>query len=105
VVIVSRPEAGIRCDPPPIDPEPFTGCVAPRFLVRATVPGDRDVYGHTVNLAARIAGQAKPGEILVGDDFTGRLDEAGIRWEDADEVRLKGVRTPLRLLRIDPAID
>ncbi len=66
---------------------------------------DGDVYGHTVNLAARIAGQAQPGEILVGRDLTGRLDDAGIRWVDAGEAALKGLGVPVRLARIDLTID
>ena len=62
---------------------------------------DGDVYGHTVNLATRIAGQAGAGELLVAATLTERLDDAGISWVDAGELRLKGVLVePVRLARI-----
>src|SRR3954453_6414698 len=49
------------------------------------VARDGDVYGHTVKLAARIAGQAQAGEILTSADAIQRLDVAGIRSVDAGE--------------------
>ncbi len=61
---------------------------------------DGDVYGHTVNLAARIAAEAGPGEILVPRAFTERLVDSGISWEDARDARLKGLAEPVRLARI-----
>jgi adenylate cyclase len=61
---------------------------------------DGDVYGHTVNLAARIAGQAGAGEVLVAGAVTERLDPAGIGWVDAGEARLKGLAEPVRLARV-----
>ena len=81
-------------------PAAHAGIAAGPLVVR-----DGDVYGHTVNLAARIAGRAQPGEILVGRDLAGPLDEAGIRWEDAGEAGLKGLGAPVQLARIDLTID
>jgi adenylate cyclase len=77
-------------------PPAHAGIAAGPLVIR-----DGDVYGHTVNLAARIAAQAQPGELLVGDDLTGRLDEAGIGWDDAGAAHLKGLGDPIRLARID----
>jgi class 3 adenylate cyclase len=58
------------------------------------------VYGHTVNLASRIAGQAGAGEMLVAHDVAERLHAAGLEWEEAGEVRLKGIAQPVRLARV-----
>ena len=77
-------------------PPAHAGLAADPLVVR-----DGDVYGHTVNLAARIAGAARPGQILLGRDLTGRLDDAGVPWVDAGEAELKGVGASVRLARID----
>ena len=63
---------------------------------------DGDVYGHTVNLAARIAGHAGPGELLVAGGLTDHLDGAGMNWVDAGEARLKGIAEPVPLARVMP---
>jgi adenylate cyclase len=81
-------------------PAAHAGIAAGPLVIR-----DGDVYGHTVNLAARIASQAQAGELLVGDDVTARLDEAGIRWEDAGEAHLKGIGDPVRLARVELTTD
>ena len=61
---------------------------------------DGDVYGHTVNLAARIAGQASAGELLVAGAVTERLEFAAIDWVDVGDADLKGLAEPVRLARI-----
>ena len=61
---------------------------------------DGDVYGHTVNLAARIAAQAQAGEILVDAALADRLDVVGIHLVDLGEAKLKGLVEPVRLARI-----
>ena len=76
-------------------PAAHAGIAAGPLVVR-----DGDVYGHTVNLAARIAGYAGAGELLVASAVTGHLDPAGIGWVDAGEARLKGLAEPVRLARI-----
>ena len=76
-------------------PAAHAGIAAGPLVVR-----DGDVYGHTVNLAARIAGHAGAGELLVASAVTARLDPAGIGWVDAGEARLKGLAEPVRLARI-----
>jgi len=62
---------------------------------------DGDVYGHTVNLASRIANEARASEVLVSAAATESLDQAGIRWVDAGEAQLKGIAQPVRLVRVD----
>lgn len=81
-------------------PRAHAGIAAGPLVVR-----DGDVYGHTVNLASRIAGQAQAGEILVDRDLTVRLEDVGIRWADAGEARLKGLHAPVPLARIVRTMD
>jgi adenylate cyclase len=71
----------------------------------AIVSRDGDVYGHTVNLAARIASHASAGELLVLADVADAAARAGFEWEDAGEAALKGLDEPVRLARvISPAL-
>jgi adenylate cyclase len=63
-----------------------------------------DWYGHTVNLASRIAAIARPASVLCEDAVHEAAPEA-FRWSFAGERRLKGVKRPVRLWRarrLDP---
>ena len=64
------------------------------------VSRDGDVYGHTVNLASRIASWASPHELLVPHDVTDRVTEAGLEWEDIGATELKGIPEPVHLARV-----
>ena len=76
-------------------PPAHAGIAAGPIVVR-----DGDVYGHTVNLAARVAGHAGAGELLVAaDDALERLGD-GLAFEDAGSAALKGIAEPVRLLRV-----
>ena len=57
-----------------------------------------DWYGHTVNLASRIAAVAYPSSVLCEDAVHEAAPEA-FRWSFAGERRLKGVKRPVRLWR------
>jgi adenylate cyclase len=57
-----------------------------------------DWYGHTVNLASRIAAIAYPTSVLCEDAVHEAASEA-FRWSFAGERRLKGVKRPVRLWR------
>jgi adenylate cyclase len=57
-----------------------------------------DWYGHTVNLASRIAAIAWPGSVLC-DDAVHEAAADAFRWSFAGERRLKGVKLPVRLWR------
>jgi adenylate cyclase len=61
---------------------------------------DGDVYGSTVNIAARVATRAPAGEILVTDAVRDRLDPHVDVVEAFGEVELKGVHRPVALYRI-----
>ena len=58
---------------------------------------DGDYYGRTVNLAARVADYARPGEVLVTDEVRRQAD--GVAFEAMHPVSLKGVAEPVPLFR------
>jgi class 3 adenylate cyclase/TolB-like protein len=71
--------------------------------VSPLIMDERDLYGHGVNLAARLASLAGPGEVVVSadvrDQLTSQLD-ADI--EDLGECYLKHVSNPMRAYRLGP---
>jgi class 3 adenylate cyclase len=58
---------------------------------------DGDVYGRTVNLAARIAAYAQAGQVVVSEETARRSGDDQLRFEPLGPVDLKGVREPLPL--------
>jgi adenylate cyclase len=58
---------------------------------------DGDYFGRTVNLAARIAEYARPGEVLVSQEVVDAADGAPVTFTEVGPVELKGVSGPLRL--------
>ncbi len=58
-----------------------------------------DYYGQTVNLSARIADYARPGEVLVSREVAEASQEDGIAFAEIGAVELKGVADPVHLLR------
>jgi adenylate cyclase len=57
-----------------------------------------DWYGHTVNLASRLTGVARPGSVLTDESVKEAVD-GDYRWSFAGERRLKGIRQPAKLYR------
>jgi adenylate cyclase len=57
-----------------------------------------DYFGRTVNLAARIAVRAGPGQVLVSRRVADSAPPDGVVFTDAGEVELKGFARPVRLL-------
>jgi adenylate cyclase len=58
-----------------------------------------DYFGQTVNLTARIADYARPGEVLVSQAVADASREEGIAFGDIGLVELKGVSETVHLLR------
>ncbi|HEV2825522.1 MAG TPA: adenylate/guanylate cyclase domain-containing protein [Actinomycetota bacterium] len=56
-----------------------------------------DYFGRTVNLAARIAEYARPGEVLVSQEVVDAADGGSVTFTAIGPVELKGVSGPLRL--------
>jgi len=57
-----------------------------------------DFFGRTVNLAARIAAQASPGQVLVSQGVAESAPPEGVSFVELGELRLKGFARPVRLL-------
>jgi adenylate cyclase len=58
---------------------------------------DGDMYGRTVNVAARIASYARAGQVVVSEDTAHRSDHHELRFQPLGAVDLKGVAEPLPL--------
>jgi adenylate cyclase len=56
-----------------------------------------DYFGRTVNIAARIADYARPGEVLVSQEVVDAADAAPVSFVEIGPVELKGVPGTLRL--------
>jgi adenylate cyclase len=56
-----------------------------------------DYFGRTVNVAARIAEYARPGEVLVTQDVVNASDGTSVTFSEIGAVELKGVSGALRL--------
>jgi adenylate cyclase len=63
------------------------------------VAQDGDVYGMTVNLAARISSYAQAGQVVVSEQTAARSAGTGVAFEALGPVELKGVAQPLPLYR------
>jgi adenylate cyclase len=63
---------------------------------------DGDYFGRTVNLAARIAGHAGPGQVLVSDQVVAECAGGGVAFDPIGPVPLKGVTDPVPLHRARP---
>jgi adenylate cyclase len=59
---------------------------------------DGDIYGSTVNIAARLAARAAPGEVLISRPVADRLPQPS-RLEPVGAVELKGLAQPLEVWR------
>ena len=58
-----------------------------------------DYFGQTVNLCARIADYARPGEVLVSQAVADASPTSGIAFQEIGAVELKGVSGTVQLLR------
>src|SRR5207237_9136756 len=56
-----------------------------------------DYYGRTVNIAARIEENARPGEVLVSQDVVEAARDTPVAFTEIGPVELKGVSGSLRL--------
>jgi adenylate cyclase len=56
-----------------------------------------DYFGRTVNIAARIASQAGPSQVFVGEDVLPHITPSGFRLVQVGAFELKGIAKPLML--------
>jgi adenylate cyclase len=78
--------------PAAVDVRARVGINAGRVIFR-----EGDYFGRTVNVAARIADYARPGEILVSDEVKELWSGEGVKFEPIGPVALKGLRDELML--------
>ena len=62
-----------------------------------------DYFGRTVNIAARIADYARPGEVLVSQEVVDAAGPAPLTFTALGPIELKGVSGLLRLHSAHPA--
>jgi adenylate cyclase len=84
--------------PATVDVRARVGVNAGRVIFR-----DGDYFGRTVNVAARIADYARPGEVLVSDEVKERWSGDGVRFEAIGPVALKGLKEDLTLHTVSRA--
>jgi adenylate cyclase len=85
-MVERTPEAGL--------PEAHVGLHAGPVVFQ-----DGDYFGRTVNLAARIAAHAGPGQVLVSDQVVAECGGGAVAFEPIGPVPLKGVTDPVPLHR------
>lgn len=56
-----------------------------------------DYFGRTVNIAARIADHAEPGQVLVSQELVNSTDQGDVAFTPIGSVALKGVSQPVEL--------
>lgn len=94
-------EPGVRCALQMVDglagaglPPAHVGLHAGPVLFQ-----EGDYFGQTVNLAARIADYARPGEVLVSQQVADATTDSGFAFQEIGDVELKGVSGTVHLLR------
>jgi class 3 adenylate cyclase len=63
-----------------------------------------DYFGRTVNIAARIAGQAEPGQVLVTQEVVDRTGSSEVVFEPVGSFALKGLAEPVLLYAVLHAV-
>jgi adenylate cyclase len=81
--------------PATVDVQARVGVNAGRVIFR-----EGDYFGRTVNVAARIADYARPGEVLVSDEVKERWSGDGVKFEAIGPVTLKGLKDEITLYAV-----
>jgi adenylate cyclase len=94
-----EPAAAVAAGLDMVERAPVTGLPAAHVGIHTgpVVFQDGDVYGATVNLAARIASRAQAGEVVVSEDTAQRSGGGQLRFRPLGPVGLKGVARPVAL--------
>ena len=66
-----------------------------------------DVFGATVNIAARLTALAGPGELLTTQEMADTATKSGVSVEDRGEHQIRSVSSPVRVyaISVGPAVD
>ena len=81
--------------PATVDVRARVGVNAGRVIFR-----EGDYFGRTVNVAARIADYARPGEVLVSDEVKERWSGDGVKFEAIGPVTLRGLKDEIALYAV-----
>jgi adenylate cyclase len=65
----------------------------------------KDVYGDTVNIAARIESVAKPDHVVFSEAVLNTMNKNELPVMFAGEHKLKGLKKPVKLFRVERKID
>jgi adenylate cyclase len=84
-MVAALPESGL--------PPAHVGVAAGPVVVQGG-----DYFGRTVNLAARLAARAGPGQVLVSDRVAASAAPAGVRFVAVGRLRFAGIARPVRVL-------
>jgi class 3 adenylate cyclase len=100
-----EPRAAVLTGLDLVEQTPATVEVRARVGVNAgrVIFRDGDYFGRTVNVAARIADYARPGEVLVSDEVKERWSGDRVRFDPIGPVALKGLREELVLYSVSRA--
>lgn len=80
-------------------PEPHMGLHAGPVIER-----DGDLFGTTVNVAARLSGEAGPREFIASADAAGAVTRAlDVTYQPLGELALRNISRPIRAVRVVPA--
>jgi adenylate cyclase len=60
-----------------------------------------DYFGRTVNVAARIASEAGPDQVFVGEGFAELVSADGFRLREVGAFELKGIAQPVTLFEAE----
>ena len=96
-----NPAEAVTCCLEMVDEAPGQGLPPAHVGVHAgpVVFRDGDYFGRTVNVAARIAARAGPGEVVASEEAVAVASVDGVRFEEIGPVQLKGVGRPVNLFR------
>ena len=99
------PRAAVACALHMVERAPASGLPPAHVGVDAgpVVFQDGDYFGRTVNVAARIAARAGPGQVLVSDAVVAAVEEDGFVFREVGPAELKGVAKPVPLHEAVPA--
>jgi adenylate cyclase len=88
-----------------VDSAPSRGLPAAHIGINAgpMLYDEGDYFGRTINIAARIAGQATSSQVLVGEPVEQIVTGNGFDLTEIGEFQLKGIASPVRLYRADRA--
>lgn len=103
----SDPGDAVRCGLALVERATELGLPRARMGINAgeVVFRDGDYFGRTVNVAARIADYARPGEVLASEDAVAASGADGLSFSEIGSVLLRGLEQPVKVFRASRLTD